>query len=284
MTRALVAFLLLILLACATPRRAAAAEGYDGCSGFITSLPAVIAAEGTWCLKQDLATAITSGYAIRINSNNVTIDCNGFKVGGLTAGPDTAADGIVAFNQSHVTVRNCSVRGFNTGIWLNASSATSAGDHLVENNRIDGNTHYGLNISGDGSIVRRNLVTNSGGTANCCQVVGIYVGYSVYVLDNTIAGVVSTPSYARGIEAGLDSASISGNRISGITGAGAPSAIVASSSDHLTIRDNHLLGDGSTGTYGIYCSDSSPIAKDNEVNGFASGISYCTDAGGNDSF
>ena len=37
---------------------ASAAESYDGCSGFITVLPATIDTQGVWCLKQDLATAI----------------------------------------------------------------------------------------------------------------------------------------------------------------------------------------------------------------------------------
>jgi hypothetical protein len=285
MTRSSSSFLslLLLALACVAPGRAVAAEGYDSCTGYITSLPAILASEGTWCLKQDLATSISSGYAITINTNNVTIDCNGFKVGGLGAGPNTSAFGIVAGNRFHVTVRNCTVRGFNMGIWLSASTASSAGDHVVEDNRVDGNTHYGINVAGDGSIVRRNLVTNSGASGNCCQVVGIYGAYSVYVLDNTISGVDSAPSYARGIEVGNNSASVDGNRISGVTGA-TPSGIVSAGSGHLTLRGNHVLGDGAAGSYGIYCSDGSGVVKDNEINGFSTGLSNCTNGGGNDTF
>ena len=83
-------FLVLLLFLCG-PRAAHAAQSYDNCTGFITSVPAVISTQGTWCLKQDLATAIASGNAISVNANNVTLDCNDFKLGGLAAGAGTVA-------------------------------------------------------------------------------------------------------------------------------------------------------------------------------------------------
>ena len=86
---------LLAVLAC---KPASAAESYDNCAGFITSLPAVISSQGTWCMKQDLATAVTSGFVITVATNNVTIDCNNFKLGGLAAGAGTQASGIFANN------------------------------------------------------------------------------------------------------------------------------------------------------------------------------------------
>src|SRR4029078_12340445 len=94
--------LLLAALAASAPRSAHAAESYDNCSGFITSLPAVISTQGTWCFKQDLATAITSGNAISINTNNVTLDCNDFKLGGLAAGAGTMTYGVAATSRVNV--------------------------------------------------------------------------------------------------------------------------------------------------------------------------------------
>lgn len=279
------AVILLLLASIFAPRHAAAAESYDSCTGYITSLPAVIASEGTWCLKQDLATSITSGFAIAINVNNATIDCNGFKVGGLGAGPSTDAYGIYAGNHYHVTIRNCSVRGFNWGVWLSANSASSAGDYLVEDNRIDGNTHYGINVSGDGSVVRRNLVTNSGGTGLCCQVVGIQGIYSVDIVDNTISGVVGmSSSTASGIEVLSDSGSISGNRISGLSGGASLNGIVSGGSGHATIRGNHVMGENTAFSGGIQCNDASGVIKDNEINGFPAIVFNCADGGGNDMF
>ena len=52
----------------------------------ITTLPATISTPGIYCLKQDESTAIESGAAIAITANNVTLDCNGYRLGGLQAG------------------------------------------------------------------------------------------------------------------------------------------------------------------------------------------------------
>ena len=57
--------------------RAGSAETFHTCVGFIDALPAVLTSQGVWCLRQDLATSLNSGFAIEVKTNNVTIDCNG---------------------------------------------------------------------------------------------------------------------------------------------------------------------------------------------------------------
>ena len=52
----------------------------------ITSPPYVIATQGVYCLTGNLSTSITTGSAIEIQANNVTLDLNGFKLGELVAG------------------------------------------------------------------------------------------------------------------------------------------------------------------------------------------------------
>ena len=95
MTSPLFRFLLAVALAASWPATdAVAAPSYDGCAGTIASLPAVITTQGTWCLDADLATGMASGIAIEIRANNVTLDCNGFKVGGLAAGVSTQTYGV----------------------------------------------------------------------------------------------------------------------------------------------------------------------------------------------
>ena len=84
-----------------------AAESYDSCTGFIESLPATISTQGVWCLRRNLATAMTSGNAITITVNNVTIDCNDFKIGGLAAGDESKTVGIAADDVLNATVRQC---------------------------------------------------------------------------------------------------------------------------------------------------------------------------------
>src|SRR5687768_7416536 len=80
-----------LLLAAAAVPRAYAAESYDYCPRVISSLPATISTQGTWCLKSNLSTGITTGNAITIATNNVTIDCNDYKLGRLPAGDATNA-------------------------------------------------------------------------------------------------------------------------------------------------------------------------------------------------
>ncbi|MDN5781750.1 MAG: hypothetical protein L0H23_06975, partial [Luteimonas sp.] len=91
-------FAVLALLASALflPTSALAAESYDNCSHFIDSVPATISSQGVWCMRKDASTAITSGNAITISANNVVIDCNHFKIGGLAAGNASDAYGILA--------------------------------------------------------------------------------------------------------------------------------------------------------------------------------------------
>src|SRR4249919_1254017 len=143
--------LLLLALCLLAPRAAHAAESYDNCTGFITSVPTVISSQGTWCLKQDLATAMTTGVAITIATNNVTIDCNDFKLGGLAAGLGTTAYGIFSSNHLNTTVRRCNIRGFYVGLDL---GGVSSGGNVAEDNRLDGNVNIGIWMEGDGSVVR----------------------------------------------------------------------------------------------------------------------------------
>src|SRR5688572_11895990 len=146
------------LLGLAVPVQTRAAESYDNCAGFIDSLPATISTQGVWCLRKDVSTAIAAGAAITVATNNVTLDCNDFKLGGLSAGTATATRGILATGRQNIRVRNCNIRGFHTGLDI------EGGGHLVEDNNLNGNLSVGLRVSGDGSIVRRNSVIDTGGS------------------------------------------------------------------------------------------------------------------------
>jgi parallel beta-helix repeat protein len=263
------------------------AETYDTCAGFIDSLPATISTQGTWCLRQNLATGITSGNAITVATNNVTIDCNDFKVGGLAAGVSTTAVGVYSVNQLNTTIRNCTIRGFKHGIRLDGSGA----GHLVENNRLDNNTFNGIFVRGDSSIVRRNLIVDTGGIPDSFGLHAIYTYYDVDVLDNTINNVVATNGSSDTV-VGIYSISnntgtISGNRVRGLA-SDAPFAyltraiVVSPQTSRVTVRGNDLYGPGD-GT-GVSCPSypgSTVVVRDNVINGFATGIGYCSNGGGN---
>jgi hypothetical protein len=275
-------FLMLLFL---MPVHAArAAESYDNCTGFIDVIPAVISTSGTWCLRSDLASGITSGSAITVATNNVTIDCNDFKLGGLAAGAGTLTRGISAANRFNTTVRNCSIRGFFYGIefW--------GGDHTIEDNRFDGNTYSAINVYGDGSVIRRNRVVDTGGSTQTNAATAIFAADSADVIDNIVSGV-SAVAGTNGFAIGINTQDnpdgrIVGNGVRGIVSSGsgfggATLGIYNNTPGRITLRANDVVGDGSAGSQGLTCNNTQARAKDNVVSGFASGNLGCSDDGGN---
>jgi hypothetical protein len=248
----------------------------------ITSLPATINTQGIYCLKQDVSTSITNGAAIAVNVNNVTIDCNGYKLGGLGGGPATGAIGIQAIGRVNVIVRNCSIRGFSNGVLLNGSA------NQVENSRFDGNRDASINMSGDGGLIRGNLIFDTGSPAVNTTPSGIYASASVDIRDNTVSGVIvpaGSNSSAFGIRTfqNLDGV-IEGNRVRGVIadGFGSLYGILNEQSGHVALRGNIVSNpSGSNGT-GVHCGSSDAVAGDNYVSGYSTGVALnCTDAGGN---
>jgi hypothetical protein len=156
----------------------------------VSSLPWTITTQGLHCFKWDLATSQASGAAITIAANNVTLDLNGYKLGGLAAGPASTAIGIRAVDRQNVTIRNGTVRGFAFGIELASTGgpALSQG-HVVEDVLADQNLIAGIRAQGRGVVVRRNRVVATGGSAQGGVPVGILVvGEGGRVLDNELVG------------------------------------------------------------------------------------------------
>ena len=205
---------LLVLLACVLGAAPARAETVH-CTA-ITTLPAVITVQGVYCFTGDLATAITSGNAIEIQTNNVVLDLNSFKLGGLAAGPGTTAVGIRANNRQNLTIKNGTIRGFLRGILLTDSGASQG--HVVEDIRADQNTFQGIQVQGAGTIVRNNQVVATGGTTLAASVFGIVVvGTGPRVLNND---VIDTVAQGTGTAWGILLSSVTGglvvnNRITG---------------------------------------------------------------------
>ena len=183
----------------------------------ITTLPAVITVQGVYCFTGHLGTAMTSGTAIDIQTNNVVLDLNGFKLGGLAAGFGTTAYGIYAYNLQNITIKNGTVRGFIHGIYLGGSSSQG---NVVEDVRADQNTSIGITVQGSGNIVRNNQVVTTGGTTNYGANAGAY-GISVsgsgpQVINNA---VTNTFGQGTGLAYGIFFSSVTGgfavnNRIS----------------------------------------------------------------------
>ena len=266
----------LLVIACllAAVPTARAAESLDACGGrYVDSLPAVISTPGVWCLRKDLSTAMSSGNAITINTNNVTFDCNGYRVGGLAAGDGSTTYGVSVASRQNVTLRNCTFRGFFTGASMSGSG------HLVEDNRFDDMLSAGLIITGDGHMVRRNQVIDTGGWSEGGNSVGIVAGADV--LDNIVSNVFTSAGSAIGIRQVGDLARIRGNTIRGLQPGGANGAYgIQVAGEEVAIEDNLValrldtVGVGVQGHIGSMCSG-------NKVANFSIGYSNCIDGGGN---
>lgn len=270
--------LFLIGAIAATPCVSHAAQSYDSCTGFIDSIPTTITTQGVWCLNKNLGTAITTGAAITIATNNVTIDCNDFKLGGLAAGDGSRAAGIYGSNRQNATIRHCNVRGFYRGIALEGGAG-----HLVEDNRFDNNLETGLFVTGENNTVRRNRIYDTGGSPTSNSSRGMYV--EADVIDNTVAGVFAIGgdnTYATGINLRGPWALVRDNRVVGLqmSGSGYAWGIYVYNAG-VTVDGNHVSNAGELTGEAIGGSQET-ICSNNVVGGFTTAF-RCTDGGGNTS-
>ncbi|QSX76917.1 right-handed parallel beta-helix repeat-containing protein [Agrilutibacter solisilvae] len=269
-----------LALACAS-LPAWAARSYDNCTGFIESLPATLSTPGNWCMRKDLGTAVGSGNAITVAADDVVIDCNDFKLGGMSAGAATTAQGIGAWDRRNITVRNCNIRGFATGVAL---LGTQGGAHVVEDSRFDGNTSMGLRVEGDASIIRRNVVVRTGGSQapnKASFASGIETYGRVDVLGNTLRGLVTSDpyhGYTMGIFAGTDVSTVADNHISGLTSRGDGYAIGIFAQGSVLMRRNVVSGAWLPQSTGVYC-DSDARIRGSVITGFQTALINCRDDG-----
>ena len=245
----------------------------------IETVPLVITTQGIYCLKQDLATSITSGTAILVNTNNVTIDMNGFKLGGLGGGTSTTAYGIATYNRQNVTVRNGTVRGFYNNVYLSGGLG-----HIVEDLRLDAARGNGLFLAGINLIARNNFITNTGDGAGS-SAAGIYVDSGYYLsITGNIIGSVSETSASSGIRVEYaEQSAIERNEIHSIIGAGTRNGIYIGSGVRNVLRDNIVTT--STGSTGIGAFSSNDACVRNVVTGtFTTPFTGCETSRENDSF
>lgn len=284
--RRLHAWMSIVLLAAgfACGPSALAAESEAACAGFIDALPATIATQGVWCLRHDLSTSIASGNAVDIQANNVTIDCNGYKLGGLGAGPSSNAIGIASGDHRNTTVRNCTLRGF----WIAVS--VRVGGNLVEDSLFDGNLFRSIEVGPGDNLVRRNRVANTGGCSFCAGATAIWAYGDV--IDNVVSGVFAVGSAntsTTGIYLQGAGTVARGNRVVGLSATGSGEAVgiwAAGEAQYFTgqhgVVDNLVANDGpvvgvavrGTGTDEAFCSG-------NHASGYTTAFSGCQLVAGN---
>ena len=118
-----------------------------------------------------------SGNGLMISADDVTLDCNGHRiVGSHQSNPDGTYwwSGVIINDFENVTIKNCIIRDFENGIYLNSSS----------NNYIVNNTLY-LNLL-SGILLEeasRNTVRNNTAHSN-------FIGYGIAVWENSQNNIV----------------------------------------------------------------------------------------------
>ena len=142
-----------LALALAVPGAAVYAETTD-CT-VITSAPFIIPAPGIYCLRNSLVGNIS------IQASDVVLDLNGHVLESAKLG---SGSGINAFERANITIRNGTVRGFNTAIQIGGPKLSRS--HLIERLRLLDNAEGAMSVEGDGSVVRHNMLLNNGFSAS----------------------------------------------------------------------------------------------------------------------
>ena len=217
-----------------------------------------------------------------ISANNVTLDLNGWRLGGLAAPRTTQATGISAAFRKNITVRNGTIRGFRKAVSLSDNSPyTTSQGHLVEEIRAEQNTYVGIETKGNGNIVRRCQIVDTGDPEGGVPSYGVFAfGPGTRVINNDVIGVTGR---SNGVVAGVGISGANGaivkqNRINEIAtiGTGPTNGISIALSNNVTIIENEI---NNSGEYGIHFSASSGIYKDNVVNNATTAFSGGTAAG-----
>lgn len=228
----------------------------------IKSLPATISAPGHYILKRNLTTTYPAA-AITINARDVTIDLGGKVLAyGFPPSGATAAIGIqlnnaaAGTNATSITVRNGTIKGFNTAVFLEDTASSNA-TLLVEDVVAVENGTGGIIALGDFVEVRNCRVKNTGFKAHTATTYGIFAkGRSTLVTGNTVEEISKgSPYLAYGIELQPSSSGVARDNTltTSSTGAAQPAFGI-----HFTLNPATASG----------------FAVDNKINNFTVGLGF----------
>jgi hypothetical protein len=159
----------------------------------ITELPYTIRHSGAYVLRIDGVFKHTTGAAITIDADYVTLDLNDHSLTNTPTetGPTMAA-GISTQAHNNLTIRNGAVRGFRIGLDLN--SPNTVGNILLNNVTCDECKGAAFVLTGDSIDIRSCAVRNTGGSpANVDALIGgmVLVGNYANVSGNQITNTVA---------------------------------------------------------------------------------------------
>jgi hypothetical protein len=159
----------------------------------INSVPYTITASGTYILGSDLTFFPTSGTAITVNTQIVTIYLNGHYIHN-PAGAANSAYAIYSDNKANITVKNGEIVGFYVGVYLdNPSAGTLNSGNLVESIRMT-NCTFGIFLTrGAASVFQNNQIST---TVAGSEGIGFFAGGGNRVNGNVVSGYSSSSGIA----------------------------------------------------------------------------------------
>jgi len=200
---------------------------------------------------------------IRIDIDNVVIDCNGATIRGSGSGT-----GIYVLDRKGITLKNCNVQNYYFGIAFNQSDnnrivsnnvgANNFGIYLInsdrntisDNNAFD-NRYHGIFAEYSSDLnISSNILQNNGQSGVFGY--GAYVRYasSAEIMDNLISDNSATAAYAIKLKAFPDALVVTNTIFQNLD-----NAIQIETSDNLTIIDNNIYSNNRS----IYIDSSNNI-------------------------
>jgi len=116
-------------------------------------------AGATYYLTADIIGSTAAKACMNITANNITLDCQGHAIDGIdTAGTYGINISRPSFAFTNITVKNCNITDWYTGIYL-----SNANNNSLANNTINSNTAYGIRLySSSNNTLTNNTANNNG--------------------------------------------------------------------------------------------------------------------------
>jgi parallel beta-helix repeat protein len=224
--------LAVVVVALAAPAPGRARAETTACQ-VLDTLPVTISAPGHYCLDHDFAQDFAFESPIRIQADDVVLDCNDHRIRQTNA----ANSGSAIYGpgeREHVTIRHCVLEGWDTGIFLQASTDPGANGNRIESNTVLRSRTTAIYVIGSNNLIEGNLVAQNTGANN-----GVAYGIFVYSMDRT--GVGNT---------------IRGNTVTDFkpvspTGNTSVTPIGVSNLRNTEVSNNIISAINSTGEYGV---------------------------------
>jgi hypothetical protein len=247
----------------------------------ISTVPTSINSPGHYCLTQNLRyegsvpVPYVNDYAIRIFSDDVTLNFNGYVLqGGVNASINPFSVAVNTSSRKNTVIRNGVIRNFGAAIVLH-SGLTGTGS-IVEKMTVEGSILNGIWVTGLNAIVRDNRVLNMSAANTTHWVQGITVdGANARVTNNIVSNLVCGPSpgMATGIVINSPSATVKDNTVANLSGGFVSGIGIGQTSSGSFIQDNVIVSAVTPGNgISAFVGANNLAVEGNTVTGFTTGL------------